>query len=82
MLHTSTLFFVSYSSVLEIDYFSFLFGVIFFINQGATERFVSSPEEVMEIIDEGKANRHVAVTSKSCFVFGSFCPSAHVLCQD
>jgi len=24
---------------------------------------VSSPEEVMEVIDEGKANRHVAVTS-------------------
>ena len=33
--------------------------------QGATERFVSSPEEVMEVIDEGKANRHVAVTSMS-----------------
>jgi len=25
---------------------------------------VSSPEEVMEVIDEGKANRHVAVTSE------------------
>ena len=36
----------------------------FFFFQGASERFVSSPEEVMEIIDEGKANRHVAVTSK------------------
>ena len=34
------------------------------ILKGASERFVSSPEEVMEIIDEGKANRHVAVTSK------------------
>lgn len=33
--------------------------------QGCTERFVSSPEEVMDVIDEGKANRHVAVTSKS-----------------
>ena len=33
--------------------------------QGATERFVSSPEEVMDVIDEGKSNRHVAVTSKS-----------------
>jgi len=33
-------------------------------SQGTTERFVSSPEEVMEVIDEGKANRHVAVTSK------------------
>ena len=32
--------------------------------QGGTERFVSSPEEVMEAIEEGKANRHVAVTSK------------------
>ena len=32
--------------------------------QGATERFVSSPEEVMDVIDEGKSNRHVAVTSK------------------
>ncbi|XP_061193729.1 kinesin heavy chain-like isoform X1 [Saccostrea echinata] len=31
--------------------------------KGATERFVSSPEEVMEAIDEGKANRHVAVTN-------------------
>ncbi|XP_052220674.1 kinesin heavy chain-like isoform X3 [Dreissena polymorpha] len=31
--------------------------------KGATERFVSSPEEVMETIDEGKANRHVAVTN-------------------
>ncbi|EDV26785.1 uncharacterized protein TRIADDRAFT_54045 [Trichoplax adhaerens] len=28
-----------------------------------TERFVSSPEEVFEIIDEGKSNRHVAVTN-------------------
>ena len=25
---------------------------------------MSSPEEVMDVIDEGKANRHVAVTSK------------------
>lgn len=31
--------------------------------KGATERFVSSPEEVMEVIDEGKANRHIAVTN-------------------
>nr|XP_006811967.1 PREDICTED: kinesin heavy chain [Saccoglossus kowalevskii] len=31
--------------------------------KGATERFVSSPEEVMEAIDEGKANRHIAVTN-------------------
>uniref|UniRef100_A0A3B3RYS9 Kinesin-like protein n=1 Tax=Paramormyrops kingsleyae TaxID=1676925 RepID=A0A3B3RYS9_9TELE len=31
--------------------------------QGCTERFVSCPEEVMDIVDEGKANRHVAVTN-------------------
>lgn len=34
--------------------------------KGCTERFVTSPEEVMDVIDEGKANRHVAVTSESC----------------
>lgn len=32
--------------------------------KGATERFVSSPEEVFEAIEEGKSNRHIAVTSK------------------
>lgn len=32
--------------------------------KGCTERFVASPEEVLETIDEGKSNRHVAVTSK------------------
>uniref|UniRef100_A0A8C8FWR2 Kinesin-like protein n=1 Tax=Oncorhynchus tshawytscha TaxID=74940 RepID=A0A8C8FWR2_ONCTS len=31
--------------------------------QGCTERFVCSPEEVMDTIDEGKSNRHVAVTN-------------------
>ncbi|XP_069683547.1 kinesin heavy chain isoform X2 [Periplaneta americana] len=31
--------------------------------KGATERFVSSPEEVFEVIEEGKANRHIAVTN-------------------
>ncbi|XP_026157459.1 kinesin heavy chain-like [Mastacembelus armatus] len=31
--------------------------------KGCTERFVSSPEEMMDVIDEGKANRHVAVTN-------------------
>ena len=31
--------------------------------KGATERFVSCPEEVMEVIDEGKSNRHIAVTN-------------------
>ncbi|XP_076125369.1 kinesin heavy chain-like [Alosa pseudoharengus] len=30
--------------------------------KGCAERFVSSPEEVMDVIDEGKAARHVAVT--------------------
>ena len=35
--------------------------------KGATERFVSSPEEVLEVIEEGKSNRHIAVTSKSNF---------------
>uniref|UniRef100_A0A3Q3WVW4 Kinesin-like protein n=1 Tax=Mola mola TaxID=94237 RepID=A0A3Q3WVW4_MOLML len=31
--------------------------------KGCTERFVTSSEEVMDVIDEGKANRHVAVTN-------------------
>ncbi|CAG0916136.1 unnamed protein product [Notodromas monacha] len=31
--------------------------------KGVTERFVSSPEEVFETIEEGKANRHIAVTN-------------------
>ncbi|XP_035488494.2 kinesin heavy chain isoform X1 [Scophthalmus maximus] len=31
--------------------------------KGCTERFVTSPEEVMDVIDQGKANRHVAVTN-------------------
>ncbi|KAI3355636.1 hypothetical protein L3Q82_004176 [Scortum barcoo] len=31
--------------------------------EGCTERFVSSPDEVMDVIHEGKANRHVAVTN-------------------
>ncbi|MBN3278979.1 KINH protein, partial [Polyodon spathula] len=30
--------------------------------KGCTERFVCSPDEVMDTIDEGKSNRHVAVT--------------------
>lgn len=37
--------------------------------KGATERFVSSPEEVFEVIEEGKANRHIAVTSKPPLYF-------------
>lgn len=36
--------------------------------QGCTERFVSSPEDVMDVIDEGKSNRHVAVTSELLFL--------------
>ena len=32
--------------------------------QGVTERFVTSPEEVLSVIEEGKANRHVSVTSE------------------
>uniref|UniRef100_A0A182XLR5 Kinesin-like protein n=1 Tax=Anopheles quadriannulatus TaxID=34691 RepID=A0A182XLR5_ANOQN len=31
--------------------------------KGASERFVSSPEEVFEVIEEGKSNRHIAVTN-------------------
>ncbi|KAI2660607.1 Kinesin heavy chain isoform 5C [Labeo rohita] len=33
------------------------------LSRGCTERFVSSPEDVMDVIDEGKSNRHVAVTN-------------------
>ena len=32
--------------------------------KGATERFVGSPEELLQAIEDGKANRQVAVTSK------------------
>ena len=35
--------------------------------KNVTERFVTSPEEVFEVIEEGKANRHIAVTSKNYF---------------
>ncbi|XP_077284514.1 kinesin heavy chain isoform X3 [Arctopsyche grandis] len=31
--------------------------------KGATERFVTSPEDVFEVIEEGKSNRHIAVTN-------------------
>ncbi|CAF0754577.1 unnamed protein product [Didymodactylos carnosus] len=31
--------------------------------KGVTERFVSSPEEVFETIEDGKTNRHIAVTN-------------------
>lgn len=46
--------------------------------QGCTERFVSSPEEILDVIDEGKSNRHVAVTSewgyKGLLTLGSTSP--------
>lgn len=32
--------------------------------KGVTERFVTTPDEVFEVIEEGKANRHIAVTSE------------------
>jgi kinesin family member 5 len=38
----------------------------------ATECFVFSPKDVFKLIKEGKANRHIAVTSK-------FCLDAHTL---
>uniref|UniRef100_A0A670K5S8 Kinesin-like protein n=1 Tax=Podarcis muralis TaxID=64176 RepID=A0A670K5S8_PODMU len=38
-------------------------ALFFFPPQGCTERFVSSPEEILDVIDEGKSNRHVAVTN-------------------
>jgi len=41
--------------------------------KGATERFVSSPEEVFEVIEEGKANRHIAVTSECYSDVFEFC---------
>ena len=34
-----------------------------FFFKGVTERFVSSPDEVLEIMEEGKNNRHIAVTN-------------------
>ena len=40
-------------------YFEIMIEFCFFFS-----RFVSSPEEVLEVIEEGKSNRHVAVTSK------------------
>lgn len=47
-----------------------LFSTIpLFSPKGCTERFVCSPEEVMDTIDEGKSNRHVAVTSKYHLLF-------------
>lgn len=40
--------------------------------KGATERFVSSPEEVFAVIEEGKSNRHIAVTSKFMIIKSLF----------
>jgi len=31
--------------------------------KGVTERFVTTPDEVFEVIEEGKSNRHIAVTN-------------------
>uniref|UniRef100_A0A8C8EM61 Kinesin-like protein n=1 Tax=Oncorhynchus tshawytscha TaxID=74940 RepID=A0A8C8EM61_ONCTS len=48
------------------DIFNHIFGMdenLEFHIKGCTERFVSSPDEVMDVIDEGKNNRHVAVTN-------------------
>jgi hypothetical protein len=33
--------------------------------QGVTERFVTTPEEVLAVLEEGKSGRHVSVTSES-----------------
>lgn len=54
--------YLAVSSIVTFQYFNSEPELI--VLQGCTERFVSSPEEVMDVIDEGKANRHVAVTSK------------------
>lgn len=35
--------------------------------KGATERFVGSPDEVLQTIEDGKSNRMVAVTSELRF---------------
>uniref|UniRef100_A0A8C0HKG0 Kinesin family member 5A n=1 Tax=Buteo japonicus TaxID=224669 RepID=A0A8C0HKG0_9AVES len=39
--------------------------------KGCTERFVSSPEEILDVIDEGKSNRHVAVPGVGVAPWGS-----------
>jgi hypothetical protein len=36
--------------------------------KGATERFVSTPDEVFDCINKGKSNRHIAVTSECLFI--------------
>ena len=45
--------------------------------KGATERLVNSPEEVFEVIEEGKSNRHVAVTSKIVYLYAIDSYSLH-----
>jgi len=42
--------------------FFFRLNIIYLL-KGVTERFVSSPDEVFEIMEEGKTNRHIAVTN-------------------
>ncbi|CAH2001133.1 unnamed protein product [Acanthoscelides obtectus] len=49
---------------IKVSYFEIYMDKIRDLLDGATERFVSSPEEVFEAIEEGKSNRHIAVTSK------------------
>lgn len=54
--------------------------------KGATERFVTTPDDVFEVISEGKSNRHIAVTSKlnriSCFKQLFFSPKNLHFFQD
>ncbi|KTG38909.1 hypothetical protein cypCar_00007650 [Cyprinus carpio] len=48
------------------DIFNYIYSMdenLEFHIKGCTERFVCSPDEVMDTIDEGKSNRHVAVTN-------------------
>ena len=42
----------------------FILGNALWMKWTVLFRFVSSPEEVLEVIEEGKSNRHIAVTSK------------------
>lgn len=41
--------------------------------KGATERFVGSPEELLQAIDDGKSNRQVAVTSEFILCTSRLC---------
>ena len=40
--------------------------------KGVTERFVGSPEEIMDVISEGKSNRAVSVTSELLWLLVSY----------